>query len=286
MATSNTDFYSVLGVSRGAGADEIKRAFRRLAREHHPDMNRGSSESEARFKLVNEAYEVLGDKKLRRDYDEYGSQWRHADELRVQSRRGFGGRGHGSPGGMGFGSSGGGFSFSEMFGFGGGGRSRHSVETAITLEEAFAGAERTVGITDPRGSARNIAVKIPAGIADGGTVRVRPSGMGPLDVKVRIRPHGDFERDGDDLRSEFKAALHVPVLGGTARVRTLDGAVELTIPPGTPNGKTFRLRGKGMPKLEGPGRGDLIAKLSVTLPERIGEEERQLFNRLKEMHER
>lgn len=287
MATGDRDYYGTLGVHRGASADDIKRAYRRLAREHHPDMNRGSSPSEARFKSINEAYEVLGDKKRRRDYDEFGSQWRHADELRAQSRGGFGGGGFRGPGGSGFGPfGGGGFSFSDMFGFGNGGRSQVSVEVEITLEEAFAGVEQTVGVSDPSGPRRNIAVKIPAGIADGGTVRVRPSGMGSLDVKVRVREHPEFERVGDDLRSEFKSPLHVPVLGGTARVRTLDGAVDLTIPAGTRNGKTFRLRGKGMPRLQGSGRGDLIAKLSVSLPDPISKEEQKLFARLKELHER
>ena len=285
MATSTRDFYNVLGVTRGASEDEIRRAFRRLAREHHPDMNRGDKASEARFKQINEAYEVLGDKKLRRDYDEFGDQWRHADELRAGSRRVFGGRRDRGAGRTDFGPFGGGFSFSEMFGFGNGGQSHHSVETELTLEEAFSGLERTVSVSTPNGPVRNIAVKVPAGIHDGGTVRVRPSGMGPLDVKVRVREHREFERVGDDLRVEFKTALHVPVLGGVARIRTLDGAVELTVPAGTQNGKTFKLTGKGMPKMSGRGRGDLFAKLSVVLPESVGDEERQLFARLKELQE-
>ena len=285
MATDNKDFYSVLGVSRGSSEDEIRRAYRRLAREHHPDVNRGDRGSEARFKLINEAYEVLGDAKRRRDYDEFGDQWRHADELRAGSRRVFGGSGNRGPGRMDFGSFGGGFPFSEMFGFGDGGTSRHSVETELTLEEAFSGLERTVSVSAQGGSVRNIAVKIPAGIADGGTVRVRPSGMGTLEVKVQVRKHREFERVGDDLRSEFMTPLHVPVLGGTARVRTLDGAVELNIPAGTQNGRTFRLKGKGMPRLNGSGRGDLIARLKVMLPESVGEEEQRLFTRLKELQE-
>ena len=286
MATGTRNFYNVLGVNRGASDEEIRRAYRRLAREHHPDVNRGDRASESRFKLINEAYEVLGDAKNRRDYDEFGDQWRHADELRSRSSGVFGGRGGRGTGSMDFGSFGGGFPFSEMFGFGDGGRSRHLVETDVTLEEAFSGVERTVSVSTPGGSVRNIAVRIPAGIADGGTVRVMPSGMGHLDVKVRIRRHHEFERVGDDLRSEFKTPLHVPVLGGTARVRTLDGAVELKVPAGTQNGMTFKLSGKGMPKLSGSGRGDLITKLKVVLPESVGEEERRLFERLKELQER
>ena len=286
MPTGTRDFYNVLGVNRGASDEEIRRAYRRLAREHHPDVNRGNKASEARFKLINEAYEVIGDAKNRRDYDEFGEQWRHADELRARSSRVFGGRGGRGAGRMDFGSFGGGFPFSEMFGFGDSGRSRHLVETDVTLEEAFSGLERTVSVSTPGGSVRNIAVKIPAGIADGGTVRVMPSGMGHLDVKVRIQRHHEFERVGDDLRSEFKTPLHVPVLGGTARVRTLDGAVELKIPAGTQNGMTFKLSGKGMPKLNGSGRGDLITTLKVVLPESVGEEERRLFMRIKELQER
>ena len=283
MSPASGDYYVVLGVRRDASEEEIRRAFRRLAREHHPDVNRGTRTSEERFKAINEAYDVLGDRQRRRDYDEFGSNWRHADELRSGGRRVFRGR---RSRGRGQSSGSGGFSFADMFGFGnsanaGGGLHSNAVETTITLEDALSGTEVTVSVSAPNGATRSLAVKIPPGIANGGKVRVQPSGMGPLDVSVRIADHSRFERVGDDLKMRFEAPLHVPLLGGIARVTTLDGAVELTIPSGTQNGKVFRLAGKGMPRLRASGRGDLLAELKVVLPQDLSEEELRLAEMLR-----
>ena len=290
MAPMNQDYYSVLGVDRRATDDQIKRAYRRLARQHHPDVNKGDRASEQRFKAVNEAYDVLGDAARRRDYDEFGSNWRHAEQLRSGPGTPFGGR-RGHRGGFtnfgnNAGDGGGGFSFSQLFGFGGASdQTSNDVQVEITLEEAFSGTERAVDLATPSGKPRTIVVKIPAGISDGGKVKVSPSGVAPLNIAVKVADHPTFERIGDDLKVEFSVPIHVPVLGGIARFRTMDGNTELTIPPGTQNGRTFRRSGKGMPKLRGTGRGDLIAKLKVTLPTTLSPDERELFEQLRDLHD-
>ena len=288
MAATNQDYYSVLGVDRRATDDDIRRAYRRLARQHHPDVNKGNRASEQRFKAVNEAYHVLGDAGRRRDYDEFGSNWQHAEQLRSGSSSPFGGR-RGHRGGFSnfdSNSGDGGFSFSQLFGFGGAPKqTTNDVQVEITLEEAFSGAERQVRLNTASGQPRSIVVKIPAGISDGGKVKISPSGVAPLNIGVKVADHPTFERVGDDVKVEISAPFHVPVLGGTARFRTLDGNTELSIPAGTQNGATFRLSGKGMPRLRGTGRGDLIAKLKVTLPTTLSPEGRELYERLRELHE-
>ena len=288
MAAHSQDYYQVLGVQRHASDDDIKRAYRKLALQHHPDVNRGNRTSEDRFKAINEANDVLGDSSRRKDYDEFGSNWRHADQIRSGTGRPFGSAGqHGTRFGnfSDFGADGGGFSFSRLFGFGGELKEQvHGAVTEITLEQAYSGTECTVRVAVGTAKARSIAVKIPAGISDGGKVRVRPSGMAPVEVEAKVLKHRLFERIGDDLHVEFPVPIHIPALGGTARVPTMDGAVELTIPPGTQNGRTFRLSGKGMPQLRGTGRGDLIAKLIVELPTDLSAGERKLFEQLRDMN--
>lgn len=305
MATATTDFYGILGVPREASEADIKRAYRSLARQYHPDVNKDDPESEAKFKAVNEAHDVLSNGKSRRDYDEFGDDWRHADQLRASGAQ-FGGGSSGARGragsGDGFrvftfaGDDGSAFSFADLFGHGGGFGSgfgpasepqvAQSVEMQVTLEEAFRGSERVIEIRQPQGDTRAIAVKIPAGIADGGKIKVRPDGMPPIDATVRVAAHPVFERRGDDLRCDFEVPLDLPVLGGHARVRTLDGVVELDIPAGTPNGKAFKLAGKGMPGMRGAGRGNLIATLKVVLPRHVDAEQRQLFEKMRDARTR
>ena len=289
MAAQSQDYYQVLGVQSHASANDIKRAYRKLALQHHPDVNRGNRASEDRFKAINEAYDVLSDPSRRKDYDEFGSNWRHADQIRSGTGRPFGSaRQHDTRFGnfSDFSADGGGFSFSRLFGFGGEPKEQvHRAVTEITLEQAYSGTECTVRVAVGSGKARSIAVKMPAGISDGGKVRVRPSGMVPVEVEARVRKHRLFERIGDDLLVEFPVPMHVPVLGGVARVPTMDGAVELTIPAGTQNGRTFRLSRKGMPQSRGTGRGDLIAKLKVELPTDLRSEERKLFEQLRDLNQ-
>ncbi len=297
------DPYEVLGVPKKADAAEIKKAFRRLAKRHHPDSNKNDPKAQARFAELNSAYEILGEEKKRAQFDR--GEIDAEGKPRFQGFSGFGGspgagRPQGGPGETIFesfsfgpegfqrrssGGRGGGFEdiLSQMFGGFGGGRAQRGnfddfateapphgsdIATALTisLAEAAAGAKKRVRL--PTG--KEIEVTIPAGIADGQSVRLRGQGLsaggpaGDAIVTVRIAPHPSLKPEGSDLRAEISVPLEDAVLGGTARVPTLDGAVELKIPPGTSGGRTFRLKGKGLPKKEG-GAGDLLATVEIDL---------------------
>ena len=316
------DFYSTLGVGRDASEKDIRSAYRRLARKYHPDVNSGDAEAGERFKRINEAYQVLSDEKTRRDYDEFGENWRHAEQMRNFGGRGGSRRGPGvhfqqfdlgDLGDSGFGGLG------DLFGFGsraggprqGAARRRaQEVETQITLAEAYSGATRLVSYqaarpcescsgTGRRGSAAcaacqgagmevrpaRLEVKIPAGIDDGGRIRVRPSPDVELALRVRVRPDSRFTRKGSDLHAEVSVPYLDAILGGEAEVPTMAGRVMLTIPAGSQNGRSFRLSGKGMPRLGGGDPGALVATLKVVLPESVDVEERELFEGLRRMRD-
>jgi len=294
------DYYKILGVKRDAGEKEIKQAFRKLARQHHPDVNPGDKSAEARFKEISEAYEVLSDKEKRQKYDKYGDQWQYADQFEQARQQQSPFRGY-TRGGEGVR-----FSFgddlNDIFGdlFGGGGATyshrtsarprrgrdlEHPVE--VTLEEAYNGAARTISFN----SSGRIEVKIPPGVKTGSRVRVAGKGepgfsggsSGDLYLLVTVKPHAKFERMGDDLHVEVPVPLTVAVLGGEVQVDTLKGKVMLRIPPETQNGNTFRLAGQGMPRLGKSTRGDMLAKVKVVLPEKLSEQEKELFRKLKEL---
>ncbi|HET9520173.1 MAG TPA: J domain-containing protein [Candidatus Limnocylindrales bacterium] len=315
------DYYQTLGLPRTASQAEIKKAFRRLAREHHPDAKPGDSAAERRFKQVNEAHAVLSDPEKRKKYDMLGANWdaySHADPggayaggnpfagfagggrsgqaggVRYEFRTAGGGEfsdffrtffaADEAPAGSGRGrTAGGGPTFEEILGQmgiddslprggsrAGGTRTsaRRTSPTAeaiaeIGLEEAFHGTTRRVDVDGKR-----LEVTIPRG-ADNGT-RIKLSGQGPgggdLVVVTRVRPHPVFTRRGADLERELPVTLNEALLGAEVPVTTLKGKVLLTIPPGTQNGRTFRLKGQGMPHLRGDGTGDLLAKTRVVLP--------------------
>jgi len=285
------DYYKILGVAKGASEKEIKAAYRRLARKHHPDVNPGNKEAEARFKEVGEAYQVLSDKGKRRRYDQLGENW-----------AGFGGQPRGRPGGgtridfedLG----GGGFSdfFSTFFGGGVGGfgagepslrpASDAEAEVELTLAEVCRGTTREVAVD---GSRRRVEVRIPPGVRDGSRVRVAGEGgrgaggrRGDLYLRVRVAPDPTFERRGDDLQTTVRVPLTDAVLGGEAQVATLEGSVGIKIPSGTPAGQVFRLRGHGLPRLGEPGtRGDLLATLAVELPRSLNARQKELFEELR-----
>lgn len=321
------DYYQILGVGKNADEKEIKKAFRKLAQQYHPDKNPGDKQAEARFKEINEAYTVLSDPDKRSKYDRFGSQWEQYARAGGRPEDFDWGNWAGSAGGMGgrggtytrtvtpeefeqmFGGMGGagagGFSsfFDALFGGGlggnvgggmGGARSagpRFGYETRtsqpqiadvpvdVTLDEAYHGTTRTLQTED----GTRMEVNIPRGVKTGSRVRMRGSAAGgDLYLRVNVVPDSRFTREGDDLRVTVPVDLYTAVLGGEVQVPTLDRPVMLTIPAGTQNGKTFRLRGLGMPELRHPDqRGDLYAVVEVTLPTRLSDEEKRHFEALR-----
>jgi DnaJ-class molecular chaperone len=290
------DYYKTLGVPKTASAKEIKAAYRKLARKHHPDVNQGNRQAEARFKEVNEANDVLSDPEKRRRYDQLGADW---DRVGPRAASGWPGgartRVHvGGDPDLGdfsdfFKTFFGGFGGGEAFqGFGAPGEPPgHDLETAVelTLEEVLRGTTRRVRLD----SGSSVEVKIPPGVREGSRVRVAKAGggsgrnKGDLYLRVLLRPDPRFERRGDDLQGTFSVPVTTAVLGGEASVPTLDGPVGIKVAPGTPVGRTFRLRGHGLPRLEGGGRGDVLATLSVSLPKELSSKERELFEELRRL---
>ncbi len=297
------DYYKVLGVAKGASEKEIKAAYRKLARKHHPDVNPGNKEAEARFKEVGEAYEVLSDKEKRGRYDQLGQSW-DAYGRQPQGWPGGGGRGAGvrfdfeDVGGAGgfsdffktfFAGGAGGFGAAQGFGGAEGFQPAADAEAEVdlTLSEVLRGTTREVATS---GSKRRVEVKIPPGVRDGSRVRVAGEGgrgsggrRGDLYLRVRVAPDPTFERRGDDLQTAIQVPLTAAVLGGEAQVTTLEGAIGIKIPPGTPAGQVFRLRGHGLPRLgENGARGDLLATLAVELPRSLTPRQKELFEELRE----
>ena len=290
-----TDYYDILGVPRSADEKEIRQAYRRLARQHHPDVNPGDDAAAERFKSINAAYEVLSDADKREKYDRYGDRWEQAEQQGNPDFSRFfraGNSGGRSPGGFTF--STGGTTLSDLLGglggfasdLGGGMgerfRSRPAdVPVEVTLEEADRGATRLVNLPD----GRRLEVKIPAGIGDGGRVHIAAGNNagGEFNLLVSVTSHPRFERKGDDLHTTVDVPLVDAVLGGSTTVGTLRGQIELTLPPETQNGRRFRLAGQGMAKLGDPEtRGNLYAVVNVTLPTNLTDEQRRLFEKLRD----
>jgi molecular chaperone DnaJ len=369
------DYYKTLELGRGATQDEIKSAYKRLARKYHPDLNQGDKSAEERFKEINEAQEVLTDPEKRKLYDRYGDAWRQYKEAgftgdepvgrprervsdadfgewftrqggRTASTNGTGtswtyrsnvggergdGRGFSDFFQTLFGNLGGISGFAHRDGTRGPtaqrGRSRGEdleVDVEVSFDEAFKGATRTFEVqsadtcptcrgaglvreslcptcdgTGQVAKSKALEVKIPAGVNTGSKVRVKGqggpgiAGGGPGDVVLRIKvaPDKRFERDGDDLRVDVDVPLYTALLGGEVIVPTPDGRVALNVPPESQNGRVFRLRKKGMPRLRakaatgpnGDDRGDLLARLKVVLPTELSESERGLVTRLRDL---
>lgn len=281
------DYYQILGVSKTADAAEIKRAYHQLAKKYHPDLNKDNPQAEARFKEVNEAYEVLGDAQKRKMYDQFGS----ADgNPFAETMRGAGGSG-------GFGGAGFEDLMRDMFGFGANSNSsargfgfsqrpargrdiEHPV--GISLREAYEGTTRIVTKDN-----RRIRANIPAGVTDGGRVQIKgegeagTAGAGDLYLVIEIEDDPTFDRDGLDLITEIRIDVFTAMLGGQATVPTVTGAAQVKISPSTQSGRKLKLKGKGLPDGKG-GFGDLYARIMITVPEQLSDDQRKMVERLRD----
>lgn len=308
MGVQYKDYYETLGVPRNASDADIKKAFRKLAREHHPDVAKDKKKAEEKFKEINEAYEVLSDPDKRKKYDELGADWKSGAEFRPPPGWG-GGQARGFRGGRPteFEFSGTGFSdfFEQLFGSrmrgGMGGFSTHGGisdedlaergrdvegDILVTLDEVLHGSIRPV--TVQHGSRREThQVKIPPGVAEGQKLRLAGRGesgsgggeAGDLYLRVRLAKHPDFEVEEHNLIHEAELAPWEAVLGANISVPTLDGRVNIKIPAGTQNGQKLRVRGRGLPA-HGGGHGDLIVIARIEVPRRISDRERKLWEQL------
>jgi curved DNA-binding protein len=313
------DYYKLLGVSRSAPKDEIGKAFKKLARKYHPDLNPNDATAEAKFKEINEAYEVLKDEKKRKLYDQFGSNWEHGQNFQpppgYENMNFGGGGGNFQQGGFSdffetiFGGSGGGFrsGFSQggfsQGGFSGGGyqpRPRRGTDSEaiyeLTLDEAYRGGSKSITLQEqvagpdgiPRMNSKTLDVKVPAGIKDGQKIRLAGQGnpgmsggsRGDLYLKIKLLPHHLYKVSDNDVILDLPLAPWEAVLGATVRIPTLDGAVEMKIPPGIGSGKKLRIKGRGLGS--GARRGDQFVRIMIQSPDRLSAEERRLWEELME----
>jgi curved DNA-binding protein len=300
MATR--DYYDILGVSKKAGDEEIKRAYRKLAMKYHPDRNPNKKEAEERFKEINEAYAVLSDKEKRKQYDTFGAEGFRQRFTQEDIFRGFdfdeilsglfGGRSRresrfGGRGGFDFGDF-----FSGQSGFQDTGRMPRKgedilYELSITLEEAASGGEKRVSFRKD-GRIEEVSVKIPKGIPTGKKLRLAGKGMpgknggppGDLYLQISVRDHPVFTREGDDLVVEKEVGFSEAVLGTTVEVPTLEGKKRVKVPPGTQSHTKMRLKGLGLPRFQGEGRGDELVKVIVRVPKRVSEKSKKMIEEL------
>jgi len=319
MALQFKDYYQTLGVARTASPDEIKKAFRKLARLHHPDVAKNKATGEAKFKEINEAYEVLSDPEKRKKYDEYGANWQHAGSG-FPPPPGGGRGGAGGYGGFGGGYGGGdasefhfgGTGYSDFFeqffgsrrgrGFSGGGGGVDFEETPqrgrdveadilVTLEEVLNGATRQISFR--KGNSPDVqtyTVKIPKGVREGQRIRLAGQGgsggsrgeAGDLYLRVKLQQHPDYRFEGSDIYFESDVPAWQAVLGGELTIPTPDGRAKLKIPAGTQNGRKFRIPGRGLPD-KGGARGDFYAVVEIAIPESITPEQKELWEKLSKL---
>ena len=304
------DYYKTLGVSKTATADEIKKAYRKLARKHHPDVNPNDKDAHKKFQQINEANEVLSDTEKRKKYDQYGENWKHADQYEAQrqqsqGQQGFGGGGFGGFGGGGGGGFGdytysggeeGGFSdfFESLFG---GGRSKRSqakyrgqdlsAELHLRLSAAYTTHKQTITI-----NGKNVRITIPAGVENGQQIRLKGYGnpganggpAGDLLITFVIENDTPYKRERNDLYKNEEIDLVTAVLGGEKTIDTLSGKIKLKVNPETQNGTKIRLKGKGFPVYKKDGQfGDLYITWNVKVPTNLSEKQKELFKEIQKL---
>jgi curved DNA-binding protein len=292
------DYYKVLGVERTATVEAIKAAYRKLARKYHPDLNPNDADAKKKFQEINEANEVLSDPESRKKYDQYGEQWKHAEQFEearrqqgAQQRTG-GGFGGGAPF-EGFQGDMGGEDFGDLFGSMFGGRGGPQVkfrgqdfhaESHLELMDAYRTHKQTLNV-----NGRQIRITVPAGVENGQTIRIAGHGgpgvnggpKGDLYITFMVKDHPRFKRSGADLYTTMDIDLYTAVLGGDALLETLDGTVKMKVAPQTQNGARVKLKGKGFPVYKKEGSfGDLYVTYNVKLPTSLTEEQRVLFEQL------
>ncbi|MDR0865909.1 MAG: J domain-containing protein [Candidatus Symbiothrix sp.] len=302
------DYYKTLGLSKTASANDVKKAYRKLARKYHPDLNPKDESAHRKFQEINEANEVLSDPEKRKKYDEYGENWKHADQYeqaRQQQGGGFGGGGgsysyedFSNFGGGGFGGfdfGGGGYSsFFENL-FGGSGRSSgrsaykgqdYSGEVRLTLRDAAQSHQQTIEVND-----KKLRITVPAGVANEQQIKLKGQGApgsngapaGDLYLTFIIQPDPVFKRNGNDLYVEASVDVYTAVLGGDLMIDTLDGKVKMKVKAGTQPGSKARLKGKGFPVYKKDGQfGDLIVTYNVQVPTHLTEKQKKLFQELQQ----
>jgi len=306
------EYYDILGISKSASSDEIKKAYRKLALKYHPDKNNGDKESEKKFKEISEAYAVLSDAEKRKQYDTYGSAGFHQRYSRedifsnfdindILKQFGFGNV-SGQTAGFRNGSMGGGSFFSTLFnqshpgeGCGAGSCAQQqkghdmSYQLGVTLDEVMNGVQKTITLRK-NGATQNVTVSVPKGIEAGKRLRLKgkggaapPGGIpGDLYLKVEIEPHENFVRDGDDLITERKIPFSEAILGTSIKVETLDGKTfSVKVPPGTQSDARLRIPGHGLPRGPHGERGDMYLRVSVQVPKELNDEQKSLVESLR-----
>ncbi|MES2139900.1 MAG: J domain-containing protein [Bacteroidota bacterium] len=288
------DYYKILGLKKDASVEDIKKAYRKLARKYHPDLNPNNKEANKQFQQINEANEVLSDPENRKKYDKYGKDWKHGDEYekaQQSQRQSSGQRGREQS----FGGSQGGDDFSDFFGsmFGGSGRGGRqakyrgqdfNAEVQLNLIDAYQTHQQTLSV-----NGKNIRITIPAGIENGQTIKIGGHGgpgvnggpAGDLFISFSISNSTQFKREGDNLYTTVDLDLFTAVLGGEITIDTLSGKVKLKVPPETQNGTKVKLKGKGFPVYKKEGQfGDLFITYAVKIPTNLTDKQKELFAEL------
>lgn len=300
------DYYKILGIDKKSSADQIKKAYRKLARKYHPDVNPGDKQAEKKFKEINEANEVLSHPQNRAKYDKYGENWKHGEEYEKaqQQQRQYQSQQGGSYSDFGGADFGEGADFSDffqsMFGGGGGfGQSSRgsasgkfkgqdvSAELNLHLRDAAKTHQQTFDI-----NGKKVRITIPAGVADGQKIKLKGHGNpgvnggpnGDLFITFNIKDDAHFKRNGDDLTSDVEIDFYTAILGGEVPIKTLDGSVNLKVKPETANGTKVRLKGKGFPVYKKEGEfGDLFVTYKIKIPTNLTAKEKELFQQLKDL---